>query len=210
MSTQTLPSLLFVLAVALLAPVPASAQGTVVVTVAPTIPTSAPQFVDPTLFTSAILNSTNVYRTSHNATPVAWNATLQSYAQSYLNSTCDFAHSGGPYGENLALGCSDAASCVDMWGDESAAYDYGDPNFSEQTGHFTQLVWKNTTDVGCGARLCGDSGWYLACEYWPRGNVIGQFGDEVGKDENGGGKAVGLSATVLGLAVIGAGYWVAA
>lgn len=58
-------------------------------------------------------------------------------------------------------------------------YNYDNPNFSEKTGHFTQLVWKSTTGVGCGARLCGIRGWYLACEYWPPGNVIGEFGEQV-------------------------------
>lgn len=62
---------------------------------------------------------------------------------------------------------------------EAQDYNYSRPGFSEQTGHFTQLVWKDTTTVGCGRRLCGTRGWYLVCEYWPRGNVVGEFSDEV-------------------------------
>ncbi|KAI1374223.1 PR-1-like protein [Hypoxylon crocopeplum] len=167
-----------------------SVVSTVIVTVAPAIPSDAPSFVDHATFTSAILNSTNVYRSTYNASSVRWNSTLESFASSYLSSSqspssdesCTMAHSGGPYGENLALGCSDAGSCVDMWAAESASYDYGSPRFAEATGHFTQLVWRDTTDVGCGARLCpANGGWYLACEYWPRGNVVGAFADEVGR-----------------------------
>ncbi|KAK8857299.1 SCP-like extracellular protein [Apiospora arundinis] len=124
---------------------------------------------------------------------------------------CDFKHSGGPYGENLALGCSNATSCVAAWGDERREYDFGKGDFGEATGHFTQLVWKNTTSVGCGARMCGGGsggnddgsarGWYLVCEYWPRGNVIGQFKEEVQAQENGGGLTLRALPRTLGLVV---------
>ncbi|KAI1102473.1 PR-1-like protein [Jackrogersella minutella] len=186
---------------------------TVVITVAPPIPSEAPSFVDPDAFTSAILNSTNHYRQRYNATAVSWNGTLAAFASSYVGArskrdggqTCKMAHSGGPYGENLALGCSDAGSCVDMWAGEAPQYDYADPAFTEATGHFTQLVWRNTTDVGCGAKLCpGNYGWYLACEYWPRGNIIGAFGDEVGEPESG---AVGMRVDGVLVAAAVLAWW---
>jgi uncharacterized protein YkwD len=195
---------------------------TIVVTVGPTIPTNAPEFVDGPTFTSAVLNSTNTYRGEHNASAVHWNATLERFATDYLgqvvtesgdgSDTCKFAHSGGPYGENIALGCSNATSCVEAWGNERAEYDFRHPDFSEQTGHFSQLVWKNTTDVGCGARFCNQSGgWYFVCEYWPRGNVIGQFTEEVGA-EVGGGAAAGARPpsgwSVWGLGVLLLILWV--
>lgn len=68
---------------------------------------------------------------------------------------------------------------------EVEEYNFSDPHFNEKTGHFTQLVWKGTTTVGCGSRLCGSRGWYLVCEYWPRGNVVGEFGDQVNLQING-------------------------
>ncbi|EFX06028.1 extracellular scp domain containing protein [Grosmannia clavigera kw1407] len=157
------------------------------VTIAATLPSAAPQFVNSTLFVSAILNSTNFFRSEHNATAATWNTTTAAFATAYLenDTDCTFAHSGGPYGENIAIGCSDAASCVDAWGNERREYDFSHPAFTEATGHFSQLVWKNSTTVGCGRRLCSNkqknSGWFLVCEYWPRGNVIGQFGEEVGR-----------------------------
>lgn len=72
-------------------------------------------------------------------------------------------------------------------------YDFKKPTgFSEETGHFTQLVWRTTTDVGCAAIDCGygngtddnekrgdtgsytrAQGWYVVCEYSPPGNVMG-------------------------------------
>lgn len=199
------PSLLGLIASMLLGPTVASPAPapdsihvqTITVTAPPSIPSTAPQFTDAALFTSAILNSTNTFRSQHDASPVTWNTTLSAFASAYLasmrpespesGSECDFSHSGGPYGENLALGCGEVTGCVDLWGEEREQYAFGDAGFSEATGHFTQLVWKNTTAVGCGARLCGTRGWYLVCEYWPRGNVIGQFGEQVGRQVSGAG-----------------------
>lgn len=37
-------------------------------------------------------------------------------------------------------------------------YNFNTPTgFTEKTGHFTQLVWKSTTEVGCAAINCGYS-----------------------------------------------------
>jgi hypothetical protein len=153
----------------------------VTVTVPPAIPSTEPSYSKIEQFTSAMLNSTNTYRTQHNASDVKWNDTLADFAEDYLaeNDDCEFEHSGGPYGENIAIGYANASAAVEAWGDEREEYDFDEGEFSKETGHFTQMVWKNTSAVGCGRRLCGERGWFLACEYWPRGNVIGLFVDEV-------------------------------
>ena len=85
--------------------------------------------------------------------------------------------------------------------------------FSESTGHFTQLVWKDTTKVGCGAVHCnsnvnnGASGWYLVCEYTPRGNVIGAFKQNVGKAGEGPNGQPGMGAASR---LYGASQWLVA
>ena len=43
------------------------------------------------------------------------------------------------------------------------------------TGHFTQLIWKATSEIGCYNRQCGGSQ-YLMCEYKTPGNVVGDNG----------------------------------
>lgn len=149
------------------------------VTVAPAVPTEEPEWNDDDAFTSAVLNSTNFYRTEHNASDVTWNTTLEEFAVDYLDENgCEFEHSGGPYGENLAWGYPNATASVEAWGDERDDYNFRRGKFEKETGHFTQLVWKNTTDMGCGRKLC-DRSWYLVCQYWPRGNVEGQYQEMV-------------------------------
>lgn len=89
---------------------------------------------------------------------------------------------GGPSGENLAAGYPNATSSIDAWGLERLSYSWSSPGFSEKTGHFTQVVWKGTTSVGCGRTNCngknGTPGWFVVCEYWPPGNVLAGSGDK--------------------------------
>jgi len=181
----------------------------ITVTAAPSIPSEAPQYVSDEVFTSAVLNSTNFFRAEHNATDVAYNETLAAFASEYLsdNENCDFVHSGGPYGENLAIGYADVVGAIDAWGNERDEYNFDDPDFDTRTGHFTQLVWRNTTDVGCGRKLCGERGWFLVCEYSPRGNILGAFGEAVNRPVNSSattmmgkrGLATGVLAPTIGI-----------
>ena len=96
----------------------------------------------------------------------------------------------GPNGENMAEGYTNITNAVDAWGNERAHYNFHKPSFSEGTAHFTQLVWKHTTTVGCGRVNCngqnGVEGWLLVCEYWPPGNVGGEFAQEVEMQVEGG------------------------
>ncbi|KAK6504868.1 hypothetical protein TWF481_006805 [Arthrobotrys musiformis] len=133
-------------------------------------------------FKDAVLNVTNTYRDWYNATALTWNNTLAEAAEDAIED-CIFEHSGQPYGENLAAGYPNVSAAITAWKDEVDKYDYGDPDFSKETGHFTQLVWTNTTQIGCARKECGGEGeapgWFIACEYSPHGNVIGQFQDNV-------------------------------
>lgn len=132
---------------------------------------------------STLLNAHNAKRALHKDTgSLTWSSELETYAQNYADQydcSGNLIHSGGPYGENLALGYGVSGS-IDAWYDEISSYDFNNPGFSENAGHFTQLVWKSSTLVGCGVKSCNNAwGDYVVCSYQSAGNVIGEFADNV-------------------------------
>ena len=65
------------------------------------------------------------------------------------------------------------AQVVGEWGAESADYDSRLDTCTpgRQCGHYTQLVWARTKDVGCGMAVCPSRGQVWVCNYRPAGNV---------------------------------------
>ncbi len=133
----------------------------------------------------ALVAAHNRVRGKHCAGPLAWSSKLAQVAQRWADSLrdkgCMFSHSGGTYGENLAAGTSgmlDPEAVVKMWYDEIADYKFPNGGFSMKTGHFTQVVWRGTTHLGCGRSQCkGMDIW--VCEYDPAGNWEGQYRENV-------------------------------
>jgi len=143
------------------------------------------------------LQAHNTYRALHGVPPVTWSATVAASAQAWAD-TCPSTHSGSGYGENIAWATTDIgeSAVVQLWYDEESLYDYSNPGFSSDTGHFTQVVWKGTMEIGCGfATGCGQNWPYYAnawvCQYNPPGNYIGQFGANVFPPNFGGGGSGG-------------------
>lgn len=108
----------------------------------------------------------NEKRARHGAPPLVWDNAMADFAKS-VSSTCVFKHSGGPYGENLAAGYSSVAAAIEAWYDEESLYNYSAGQFSSATGHFTQMVWKGATKIGCACVPCNNQtpGDFLTCNY---------------------------------------------
>lgn len=112
--------------------------------------------------------------------PVDWSDEVARTAQEWANhlkssQDCGLEHATGTgYGENLAAGSNvDAERAVDMWASEVENYTYA-PEFAfgGDTGHYTQIVWRKTREIGCASAECGDSS-VVVCRYDPPGNVLG-------------------------------------
>jgi len=124
-----------------------------------------------------ILAIHNFYRAKYNVPLLDWNDDIASYAADHTGD-CVMHHTDGPYGENLGWGYSDAIAGVEAWYGEYNEYNYQAATFDGNSGHFTQVIWKGTTQVGCYIRDCSGTG-YLMCEYLPRGNMLGSYTENV-------------------------------
>lgn len=94
-------------------------------------------------------------------------------------------HSNGKYGENVYMSTNTkltdsqaALEATNLWYNEVKLYNYRRATFSSSTGHFTQVVWKNSNNLGIGVAR-SSKGVYVCGSYDPRGNVVGQFGQNV-------------------------------
>lgn len=133
-------------------------------------------------WTSQMLYAHNAWRKRYKVPALKWSPKLAAYAQQWaghLSRTDSFHHRpDSPYGENLATATGQQLTperAVNMWGNEARHYDYRMNSCApgEMCGHFTQMVWKGTKEVGCAvARSGGREVW--VCNYNPPGNIVGR------------------------------------
>ncbi len=141
-------------------------------------------------FEARILAAHNAERARVGSPPLAWSPDLARDAAAWarrLAATGQFEHADEmpgqpPQGENLWMGTRGAfppEAMVGGWIAERRLFVDGRfPSVSRtgdwtDVGHYTQLIWSRTRDVGC-ARVANRDDDYLVCRYFPAGNVIGQ------------------------------------
>lgn len=137
----------------------------------------------------------NKYRTEVRVPPVKWSDIVQKSAEGWALHLAEdeglrlvHASSKNLYGENLSGGPG-------VWSTDRGAYtalefavvSFGnekkyyrdipvsvDSNFYKY-GHYTQIVWRTTTEIGCAVGKRKDiPGYVVVCRYNPAGNIVGQ------------------------------------
>jgi pathogenesis-related protein 1 len=127
---------------------------------------------------------------------LTWSASAEAVAQGWAN-RCVYEHNPGrsadgiSRGENIAAtapgGRTDAtpAYVVGLWAGEWPDYTYATNSCApgKVCGHYTQVVWRGTTRVGCAKATCTVNSpfgasfptWdFFVCDYEPPGNYVGQ------------------------------------
>ena len=124
--------------------------------------------------------SHNAVRDRVGTAPLKWSEHLASVAQEWADRLIEnghFEHSHNPkYGENLYEiegAVATPAEVVRAWAGEVRDYDYRSNGCHGVCGHYTQIVWGDTREVGCAVARAGRREVW-ACEYDPPGNWVGR------------------------------------
>ena len=149
----------------------------------------------PTMPVAPMLAAHNQVRSQHGVSPLSWSPSLAKEAGRWADhlvkeNGCKMQHAKGDgEGENLhwasAMVWSDGrrdvqsvtpAQVVSSWASEEADYDYAKNRCRQgkACGHYTQIVWKTSTHVGCAVRACSDQSQIWVCRYLPPGNWVGE------------------------------------
>lgn len=120
--------------------------------------------------------------------PLSWSTELEAEAQAWANTLRDQSACKSvdhdPQIDALDQGESifrrmvglTPTGVVDEFANEKPKYTYSAPyTFSSDTAHYTQIIWRKTTELGCAVAQCQQeltSVW--VCRYKPAGNVTGE------------------------------------
>jgi hypothetical protein len=141
-----------------------------------------------------MLAAHNRWRSRVGVPALSWSGDLAASAARWAahlgrGTACEMVHSDNlEIGENIywasAIQWSDgrtsvqdvaASFVVDVWGRESADYQPATNTCraGKTCGHYTQIVWKTTREVGCALRVCDAKDQVWVCQYLPTGNYVG-------------------------------------
>ena len=135
-----------------------------------------------------LLREHNRVRSDVGVAPLTWSSSIAAHAQEWANhlagTDCRMEHRpktgkwAGSYGENLFIGTVGFYGVVDAvqaWESEKRLYDGGPISRSNfmKVGHYTQMVWEDTGEIGCGKTEC-EGKVIIVCNYDPPGNVLGE------------------------------------
>ena len=150
--------------------------------------------IDLETFISEMVKLHNELRIKHDSPPLNENEELNNMASSYAKSlannqeknNCEYnVYKEEILGENIFI--TDYKKPKDIFkkiSNEKYEYDFDKNKYSNLSAHFTQAIWKDTTDIGCGfwADKASKKN-FIVLLYYPAGNVLGNFNINVNKEK---------------------------
>ena len=137
------------------------------------------------LMTSAeattMLEGHNLYRRQLKLRDRVWDCRLAGNAQQWANKRVTAHDEFSPYGESIFVATSPTipvASALASWVNEKQFWNNqtGSCAAGKTCTHYTQMLWRSTTKIGCGLIRNGPLTWktFLVCNYDPAGNTGGK------------------------------------
>jgi uncharacterized protein YkwD len=131
------------------------------------------------------LQKHNQLRAKHHAPPLVLSSWLSQRAQNWADHLAgvqklqhsDCMVNGKRVGENIywTSGTANGGEATKRWYDEVKSYNYSNGEGTwPKCGHFTQVAWKYSKEVGFGYR-----NGYVVANYYPPGNLNGHYQDNV-------------------------------
>lgn len=130
-----------------------------------------------------LLAEHNKWRSKVGVSALKWSYEMEKLAIDWaykLSRTygCRMIHRSSNYGENIfwANYPVTVKYVVDYWAEERFNYDYLSDSCKpgKLCGHYTQIVWQETKEIGCGRALCQGGEEIWVCNYNPAGNIKGK------------------------------------
>lgn len=144
---------------------------------------SEKNLIDKNNFRKEVLEIINKYRKEHGVCPLEMNNEINNIAQKYaehLSYIKDIDYSenifrGGLLGESIYKSFKEisAVKLVNKWYEESGGYDFANNN--PEPTHFSQMVWKSSKLFGLGIAADLEGEYFFVANYFPIGNIPGQF-----------------------------------
>ena len=135
-------------------------------------------------FNMKILNEINKYRIRHGVEELVYDKKISRIAQKYAEKCArenelelsDNKYNNTELGEIIFCGNKDLTpkEMVDIWYHEGAE-NYNYKKEPEISNNFTQLIWKNTVSFGIGHALTKENKLYIVANFYPEGNIKGEF-----------------------------------
>ncbi|XP_022099173.1 uncharacterized protein LOC110983864 [Acanthaster planci] len=140
-------------------------------------------------FQKEALSAHNKFREKHGVQALKLSDDLSAHAQQWANhlaSLNSLKHSNNKnFGENIAMSFDPKTTefsgqqVTDQWYAEVKDYNFNIPGFRSGTGHFSQVVWKDSKEMGIGKAVAGNGKVFVVANYRPAGNVMSRFKENV-------------------------------